>query len=143
MIIELTRISKELTESGEKKLKEYEENQMSLFSGEITKTDNAKDDLGHNAEFYKDLGIDIPEELIDVQVSFPQALDFKDEDYDERETKFLCNTEKVIYFDEHGDDNGRSIIVIDCKVSTIGGVMIIAVKESIETIYKLINDRIK
>ena len=143
MIIRLTRISKELTESGEKKLKEYEESQMAMYNGIPPKSDGPKDELGRDAAFFEDLGIEPPEELLGAQPSFTKALDFEDEDYEERETMFLCNIDKVIYFDEHTDDNGRSIIVIDSKVSPMSGVMFIAVKENIETIEKLINDKIK
>ncbi len=143
MIIRLTRISKELTESGEKKLKEYEESQMAMFNGEPPKTDGPKDDMGRDAKFFEELGIEPPEELLGAQPSFAKALDFEDKDDEERETQFLCNLDKVIYFDEHTDDDGRSIVVIDSKVSPVSGVMFIAVKEDINTIEKLINDRIK
>lgn len=139
MYIRLTRISKELTESGEEKLKKYEESQMAMFTGKPPEQDGPKDELGRNADFFKNLGIEPPEELMGSNQDMGEALDFDDSDYVEKETSFLCNLDKVTYFDEHEDD-GRSILVINNKVSPMSSIMFIAVKEDINTIEKLIKD---
>ena len=149
MLIKLTKISKELSDSGEKKLKEFEER---AFPTNSSDSDNSlKDTYGRTAEDYREMGIPVPEELqelLDDSIENSLLDEHGDldldenKDYTEHETKFMCNTDKIIYIQEY--DNDTTMMFLDSKFIALTGieqgVLPVVVKESIDEIDSIINN---
>lgn len=136
MFIKLTRVSREFNESGQKKFDEFIAKKKESFFG---KGEGPKDDYGNDAEFYKNLGIDPPEDLTKGKAIDHSELEIDESDYDEMNTTFLCNTDHVLYIDQH--EEGRSMIAYGGKVGFVdnSNVVYVVVKESPEEIWQHIN----
>ena len=135
MIVKLTRINRELTESGEAKYDEY----ANIMSGVMDDLEKPTDEEGRNAEWYETMGMPVPDELKAQNQTFTSStMTFDDDDYFEKKSVFLCNVEKVLYFDEYKDD--RTMIIYGNKLNATGmpELMLIIVEETIHQVYDLI-----
>jgi hypothetical protein len=107
--------------------KEVNDNIKKTFLGGVN-TSKSKDDYGRDAEFYRDLGIDPPEEF--DQEEETQVFDIKDEDFDVVESPARFKVENLVFF--VADEKGGSTIYVDMDYSA-------SVKESVEEIELRIN----
>jgi hypothetical protein len=107
--------------------KEVNDNIKKTFLGGVN-TNKSKDDYGRDAEFYRDLGIEPPEEF--DQEEETQVFDIKDEDFDVVESPARFKVENLVFF--VADEKGGSTIYVDMDYSA-------SVKESVEEIELRIN----
>jgi hypothetical protein len=107
--------------------KEVNDNIKKTFLGGVN-TSKSKDDYGRDAEFYRDLGIEPPEEF--DQEEETQVFDIKDEDFDVVESPARFKVENLVFF--VADEKGGSTIYVDMDYSA-------SVKESVEEIELRIN----
>lgn len=129
MVIKLTRLSRELTKQGREKYEAFDRENVDGIP---------KDEYDKSVEDYTRMGIPPPDDLLDETNKLNIIFD-EDEDYIDIESKLLLNTDNSMYIDELSD--GNSIVVIGKLDSGINNVIFITVKENIDTIYKLINNR--
>lgn len=126
--IQLTRVYQELTEEAEAKIDAVEEKmkkEVGRLGEELT------DEEGRTADWYENMGMEAPDYLKvnnNKEIIFEDIIDFTAEDYIEKRTKFLCNIDKVSYFDEV--EKG-TLVLYDVKT-------LLVVEETIEEINKKI-----
>lgn len=117
----------ELTVLTYKLKKEIDDSFKKAFSGGVT-TNKSKDSYGRDAEFYRELGIDPPEEI--EEESETKVFEFKDEDFDVVESPSRFKVDNIVFF--VSDEKGGSTIYIDIDYSA-------SVKETVEEIEVRIN----
>jgi len=130
MIIKLTRLYKELTEEGHKKIHNMFE------EGHIK-----RDEYDRSVDDYDRMGINPPKELLQDNLSTDNPVDLdSDIDFENKESNILCNMDKVIYMDEQ--KNGNTFIIFEGSTYNKGpmGIVYLVVKENINIINNLINN---
>lgn len=125
MFIKLTRIIKgELLPESLERFEEFQKN----FTEEVL--ESRKDENGRDADWYEDLGLPVPEELLKANEEQEITYFFKEEDYEYQEYTWEGDTKRIEYV-EDGD--------IGSYVGLYSG-MTIQVKETREEIIKLIQE---
>lgn len=99
--IPVTEVYQELTEAAEQKLEEVH-NRVQEKANELGK--ELEDENGNNAEWYENMGIPVPKELLATEskdgILYEESVDLTEEDYVTIEKPTLCNTDKVLQFGE-------------------------------------------
>jgi hypothetical protein len=118
----------ELTVITYKLKQEVNDSIKKTFLGGVN-TNKSKDSYGRDAEFYRDLGIEPPEDLDDEEQQ-DKVFNIKDEDFEVVESPSRFKVDNIVFF--VADDKGGSTIYIDIDYSA-------SVKESVEEIELRIN----
>lgn len=117
----------ELTVITYKLKQEVNDDIKKTFLGGVN-VNKSKDSYGRDAEFYRDLGIDPPEEFDEEEET--KVFDIKDEHFDVIESPSRFKVDNIVFF--VADEKGGSTIYIDIDYSA-------SVKETVEEIEARIN----
>lgn len=117
----------ELTVITYKLKQEVNDDIKKTFLGGVN-VNKSKDSYGRDAEFYRDLGIDPPEEFDEEEET--KIFDIKDEHFDVIESPSRFKVDNIVFF--VADEKGGSTIYIDIDYSA-------SVKETVEEIEARIN----
>ncbi|MCB1711323.1 MAG: hypothetical protein KDH96_02220 [Candidatus Riesia sp.] len=139
MYIKLTRKFKTLTDDGKKKAEERFSKFRDNFMSHIEPNEPKKDPMGRTADFYKDLGIPVPEDLIDSSDMPEDMADiftfrhkFEESDFKWEKASVLIDLGVEEYIEE--------LLEGGCVITFPSGRDLMVV-ETIEQIEKLISDK--
>lgn len=117
----------ELTVITYKLKQEVNDDIKKTFLGGVN-VNKSKDSYGRDAEFYRDLGIEPPEEFDEDEET--KVFDIKDEHFDVVESPSRFKVDNIVFF--VADEKGGSTIYLDIDYSA-------SVKETVEEIEARIN----
>lgn len=109
--------------------KEVQENILKNLTGVKPNSNSKKDSYGRNADFYSELGIDIPDDLVEDEYEEVEGED--NELYEVIEAQGIFRPETITFAVSNKDIGSTIYIDVDYKIS---------VKESLEEIQEKINN---
>lgn len=123
-IIKLTGIAEKVKEEVQERLDVEEQDMPTMFEDLVC-------DNGYSRSWYEDMGIKVPQDLIEKEKYFKLGAELDDEDFEVIEYPFHVFLDEIIgYIDE----DVRTVVYIK-------GGTIFQVKEKAEEIYKKINNK--